>query len=243
MIDIKWRYALPSLLLSFSASLYAESLYLAQMKQAQWSEEELQETVEALVDYKPIEIAKPLKLAPFHHRVDSDPKPVGDFCVDCHTRLPHSKSEWLRSYLNMHVNYLACASCHYQPDGVTLSYQWSPLDGEQGQGGSRKLITPFYRQDKAAPSARQPEIAKVLDTWDDADIKTKAQQHLRLHTPLQSEGTDCKDCHTTQTPLLDYQKLGYDAEEIKSITENRIARFLAEESFKDKPIKLMDLLQ
>jgi mRNA-degrading endonuclease YafQ of YafQ-DinJ toxin-antitoxin module len=238
-----WRYALLSLLLSFSARVYPENLYLAQMKQAQWSEEELQETLEKLADYKPIEIAELLKLAPFHHRVDSDPKPVGDFCIDCHTHLPHRKSEWLRSYLNMHVNYLACTSCHYQPDGVRLTYRWSRQNGEQGQGTPRKLISPFYRQDLVTPTTRQAEIAEVLDTWDDADINTKAQQHLRLHTPLQSDGTGCKDCHTTQTPLLDYQMLGYDAEEIKSITENRIARFLAEESFKDKPIKLMDLLQ
>jgi hypothetical protein len=243
MIDTKWRYAVLSLLLSSSATVFAERLYLAQMKQAQWSEDELGETLEKLADYKPIEIAKPLKLSPFHHRGDADPKSVGDFCVDCHTHLPHTKSEWLRSYLNMHVNYLACTSCHYQPDGVSLTYRWSPAEEEQDQEASRKLITPFYQDDFVIPTTKQPEIAEVLDTWDEADINHKAQQHLRLHTPLQSEGRDCKDCHTTKAPLLDYQQLGYDAKEIKSITENRIARFLAEKSFKDKPVKLMDLLQ
>jgi hypothetical protein len=147
----------------------------------------------------------------------------------------------------MHTNHLACTSCHYQPEEVVLSYRWQQLDGPldeaRGQLVSWKLIAPFYRQESILLTAKQPEIEAILDSWDEAKIEVKAQHHLRLHSPLQSEGIDCTGCHTTQTSLLDFKQLGYDVEEIKRMEENRIARYLTDDSFKDKPIILMDLLQ
>jgi RNase P subunit RPR2 len=243
----KWHITLLPFLFTFAAVGRADSIYLDQMKQAQWSDQELRDTIDTLSEHKPIELAKPLKLAPFHHRAKAQPESVRDFCIDCHTILPHRKSERLRSYLNMHASHLACTSCHYQPQGVILTYRWQQHNGQQDEDPEQvveaKLITPFYQEESVALTAKQPAIEKILDAWDTADIKLKAQHHLRLHSPLQPEGLDCKECHTTEASLLDFQQLGYDAEAIKKLTENRIARFLADESFKDKPIKLMDLLQ
>jgi hypothetical protein len=143
----------------------------------------------------------------------------------------------------MHVNFLACVSCHYQPEGVTLSYRWHKLGKDNNPEVSKKIITPFHQRETVILTKEQPDIARLLNAWKENDIRQKAEDHLRMHNPLLSEGIDCQSCHTTKNPLLDYRQLGYDEEVIMTIEENRIARFLSDESFKERPIKLMDLLQ
>jgi RNase P subunit RPR2 len=229
-------------LLSYS-TVHAEVFYLTQVKHAQWNEQALNEAVEKLKEHKPIEVAEPLKVAPFHHRADPQAEHERDFCVSCHTALPHTKSERLRSYLNMHVNYLACASCHYQPEGIALNYRWKQWTKGSGQEATQKIITPFHQQQAVTLTKMHPDIARLLESWDGSDIRHKAQDHLRMHMPLKSEGVACQECHTTRAPLLDYHQLGYEEDEIKAIVENRIVRVFSAESFKEKPIILMDLLR
>jgi hypothetical protein len=239
------RFVAFSLLLIFSGMAQAESLYLRQLKQARWSDQDFEKTIEKLELHEPIKVAEPLKVAPFHYRQASSGKVNRDFCVACHTALPHTESERLRSYLNMHVNYLACASCHFQPEQVNLAYRWYQWKetSEQTEESGLKLIMPFYRQSAETLSKKHPEIAKILADWKVSDIQRKAQLHLRIHVPIKPEGRKCDACHTNDDPLLDYAELGFGNEAIKVITDNRISRYLSDDRFKDKPIKLMDLLQ
>jgi RNase P subunit RPR2 len=224
--------------------LHSEVHYLTQMNQAQWDEEELGEVVEKLNEHKPIKMAEPLKVEPFHHRDTRPAEQEREFCISCHTVLPHTKSERLRSYLNMHVNHLACISCHYQPEGVSLNYRWQHLqEGEIDQAANDKIIAPFQQRRMLTLTKQNPDIARLLESWEKDDIKHKAEDHIRLHKPIQSEGVDCQSCHTTKKSLLDFKQLGYDDEAITNLRENRIARYLSDESFKEKPIKLMELLQ
>jgi RNase P subunit RPR2 len=221
---------------------FAEPLYLSQMKSAQVDVDKSEEVIKQLKEYRPIELAPPLKLAPFHNQVALQDELKRDFCVSCHTAMPHRKSERLRSYLNMHVNHLACASCHFKPQGVALKYRWHQWDSKTKEA-SAPLITPHYQGQPVTPDADNPEIAKLLETWDESDISEQAEQHQRLHNPLEREGTRCDSCHTTEASLLDFEQLDYDEEEIHAIRNDRIARFLGDEVYEDKPIKLMDLLQ
>jgi nitrate/TMAO reductase-like tetraheme cytochrome c subunit len=226
-----------------NSTVHAEVFYLTQVKHAEWNDQELNEAIEKLKEHKPIEVAEPLKLVPFHHRTTPQAAQERDFCIGCHTSMPHTQSERLRSYLNMHVNYLACVSCHYQPQGVTLNYRWQQWVDDIASEATKKIITPFHQQGAMTLTKAHPDIARLLESWEGNDIARKAEDHLRLHTPLQPEGVDCKSCHTSKTPLLDYRQLGYEEGEIKTIVENRIVRFFSEESFKDRPIILMDLLR
>jgi hypothetical protein len=231
------------MVLAIVSSVHAEAIYLTQIKDAQWSDLELQEAVEKIEEHKPIKLAGPLNIAPFHNQTVPHTAQGREFCISCHTDLPHTKSERLRSYLNMHVNYLACTSCHYQPEGVVLDYRWHYFAGGNNFEDAHKIITPFQQRQTVMLTIDHPGIARLLESWEKNDVRRKAEDHLRFHLPLQSEGVDCQGCHTTKNPLLDYHQLGYDDKAIKTLRENRIARFLADDSFKEKPIKLMDLLQ
>jgi hypothetical protein len=224
---------------------YTESYYLSQMKQAQWDTKALDKTVEKLEEHRPIEFAGPLKLSPFHAQSAIEEAPQRDFCVTCHTVLPHTKNERTRSYLNMHVNYIACSSCHFQPDDMVLDYRWHQWNPSRDQRGTSaiSLITPFSSQGMESFNAKHSDIAERLALWEASKIRQKAQLHLQFHTPLQSEGMNCPACHTKEQPVLDYIQLGYDRDEITLMTDNRIARYLGDQAFEDKPIKLMDLLQ
>jgi RNase P subunit RPR2 len=229
--------------LLINSPVHAEVFYLTQMKHAQWNDQALEEAVKKQKEHKAIKVTEPLKVMPFHYRTTPQVEQARDFCISCHTSLPHTQSERLRSYLNMHVNYLACTSCHYQPEGIALNYRWQQLAKDNDLEVAQKLITPFHQREAVALTKDHPDIARLLESWEESDIRRKAEDHLRIHSPLQSEGVDCQSCHTTKTPLLDYRQLGYDDDEIKAIEENLIARYLSDQSFKDKPIQLMDLLQ
>jgi RNase P subunit RPR2 len=212
------------------------------MKSAQVDAGEAEEIIQQLKEYRPIEFASPLKLASFHNQVSQQVELKRDFCVSCHTTMPHRKNERLRSYLNMHVNHLACASCHFKPEGLALKYRWHQW-GSNTKELSALLITPHYQGRPVTPDVDHPEIAKLIEVWEESGINEQAEQHQRLHNPLQTEGARCDSCHTTEASLLDFEQLDYDEEEINAIRYDRIARFLGDKVYEDKPIKLMDLLQ
>ncbi|MCG8486075.1 MAG: hypothetical protein MI756_01250 [Chromatiales bacterium] len=231
-------------LILFTASSHAESLYLTQVKQATWNKQAFNETVEKLEAYKPIEFAEPLKVSPFHNQQQPENRTERDFCISCHTVYPHSNSERYRSYLNMHVGYLACASCHFKPENVDFDYRWHAwADIAKGKPSKSRHIVPFYQQSAETLTRNHPQISAMLDAWERSELAAKAELHLKIHTPLERDGPACDVCHTEQNSALDYQALGYSTEEIKAIQENRISKFLSDENFKDRPIKLMDLLQ
>jgi RNase P subunit RPR2 len=223
---------------------HAESLYITLMKQAQWDRQALEKALEKLQEHQPIEFAEPLKISPFHHQKIPQQDTDRDFCVTCHTTLPHTQNERLRSYLNMHVNNLACASCHFKPDNVTLDYRRHEWMGDTEDAQSTTiLIMPFYQQSAETLSRDHPDIAVLLEDWEKSEDEEKAQLHLKIHTPIKSEGVGCSQCHTDENPMLDYEALGFSADESKLIRENRISRYLSDERMEDKPVKLMDLLQ
>ncbi|MES9941523.1 MAG: hypothetical protein ABW104_19570 [Candidatus Thiodiazotropha sp. 6PLUC2] len=224
---------------------HAESLYISQMKQAHWDSQAFDKRVEKLKKHKQIEFAEPLKISPFHFQNTPNNDVQRDFCVTCHTNLPHRESERYRSYLNMHVNFLACTSCHFNPENIDLEYRWYEWssDSTSNLQSNTKQILPFYQQRAETFSKDHPEISALLKEWEAGDLEKRAELHLKIHFPVDSEGSLCGTCHTEDNPTLDYVKLGFSDEEIELITKNRISRFLNDEAFKDKPIKLMDLLQ
>ncbi|MCG8038107.1 MAG: hypothetical protein JAZ19_13845 [Candidatus Thiodiazotropha taylori] len=228
----------------FAAANHAESHYISQVKQVAWDEPVLDKTIEMIQAHQPIEITEPLKVSPFHNQQLPEQQMQRDFCISCHTLYPHSNSERYRSYLNMHVGFLSCASCHFKPDNIDFDYRWHEWgDIFDGKPSRTRQIMPFYQQGAETLTRKHPEISAMLAAWEQAEARERAELHLKIHTPLERDGSQCGVCHTEQNSLLDYQALGYSPEEIKAIQQNRIAKFLSDEKFKDKPIKLMDLLQ
>ncbi len=51
------------------------------------------------------------------HNIGISVKPdKASICVRCHGNVPHDHSKEIRSFLNMHAFYLACETCHIQPE-------------------------------------------------------------------------------------------------------------------------------
>jgi hypothetical protein len=227
------------------APALGEPLYLTQLRQVEIRRQGIDELVDKLKDYKPVEIKAPLKLIPFHHRESGAEPPARDFCVSCHGLLPHRKSERIRSYLNMHVSTHACTSCHYRPQGIQLRYGRVQLQpGEKnGKSDTHRLITPFRDGEAEIIVKGNPDIDGLLSIWKEADLGKRVELHQKIHGPLLEEPVACGKCHAKQSSMLDYTELGYDAEESKSLKHNPIARLLGDEAYKEKRIKLTDLLQ
>lgn len=51
------------------------------------------------------------------HNIGISVKPdKASICIRCHGNVPHDHSKEIRSFLNMHAFYLACETCHIQPE-------------------------------------------------------------------------------------------------------------------------------
>ena len=48
----------------------------------------------------------------FHHIGFEIERDQASICVRCHGNVPHDKSKEVRAFLNMHVFYVACETCH-----------------------------------------------------------------------------------------------------------------------------------
>ncbi|MGD8909035.1 MAG: hypothetical protein PVI92_06760, partial [Chromatiales bacterium] len=164
------------------APAFGEPLYLTQLRQVETGREGIDELADKLKDYKPIEIKAPLKLTPFHHRQAGPAAPVRDFCVSCHSLLPHRESERIRSYLNMHVGTHACTSCHYRPRGVTLQYGRVQLQpGEKGgNSDAYRLITPFRDGEAELVVKGNTDIDNLLSAWKTADLGNRVEFHQKI---------------------------------------------------------------
>ncbi|RDH86532.1 MAG: hypothetical protein DIZ77_04270 [endosymbiont of Seepiophila jonesi] len=235
------RFLLLSLFLWAGVS-QAESLYLQQTKTVEITEKMLAETLEKLQQSKNQELREPLAVAPFHKREPVKPAVEEAFCSDCHGPLPHSKDERQRSFLNMHSRKVACTTCHYRPEGITLDYAWYPT-GDNPDMDESGRITPFHQGELVAVPTVAPFAIELQRQWHLAALAVKARLHRRIHGPLEKEGPGCTDCHHQDQLFLDLDALGLKPEEIRSIRTNRIARFLGQKSPEGQQLQLRDLLQ
>ncbi|MET0090878.1 MAG: multiheme c-type cytochrome [Candidatus Thiodiazotropha sp.] len=240
---IRFKVLMCVAILIYAVGARAESLYLERMASARWSPAELADTLTLLQQHEDIEPVSVQRPAPFHQQKAPQVDAQREFCVACHTTLPHSENKRLRSYLNLHVQSLACTSCHFRPEEVELSYRHWPLKQSVAADDAPSLIAPFSAGVVEAFTREQPEIERLIGDWKQMDIQHKAAVHLHIHLPLDEQGPGCGNCHTREEPMLDLQALEYDEEQIRKIQQDRVARFLGDESLEDQPIRLIDLLR
>jgi len=91
----------------------------------------------------------------FHHIGFNIQKDKASICVNCHGNVPHDKSREIRSFLNMHTFYLACETCHSQPEQNKPAWNFKWYDKDNGNiiGNPQALITIEQMQasEKAKP--------------------------------------------------------------------------------------------
>lgn len=227
-------------ILFVSADASAGNLYLDEVEKAEVSSKEVIEAKKKMGKLKEVQVIERLPLQPFHKRV-SMPRPQKEsFCLVCHTPLPHKKEKTTRTFLNMHVNYISCWTCHLKIRDVTFENRW--LSYEESQKKAGRKIAPFYRDEPVVFFKDHPYAKEIGEKWRKLSDNEKASLKVRLHKPIKEKGYGCRECHSMGQKLLNLETLGFTPERIKEIKQNRIARFLEEYKKRKRKILLTDLL-
>ncbi len=200
------------------------------------------------------------KLPTFHKRLEKKVTTGETFCQNCHLPLPHSKKLRSRAFLNMHSRYIACATCHFRPEGVRFDYRWLDyaswrpvrpdhpfrtgldIDNSIPIDGNLK-IAPFFSGEPAIPPKDGPFAEKILQRWREGTPAQRAGLKARLHAPLEEEGPECVACHTSDRPMLDLQALGAEAEQVDLIQFHRIPSFFSRYRGDDEKLKIIGILR
>ena len=165
---------------------------------------------------------KPLDRGHFH-MIDEERErhePYEPLCLTCHGTFPHSKEKKVRSLLNFHTGFMACAVCHVRKDPEARDHYFVWVDratgitsltveGEYGKyparifpvkiagGGRHEIIRPVSQQ-----SAQEYLALKDKFTPDQA-----AKAKIKLHEKLSKKPVFCMDCHK-KDGYIEFEKLG-----------------------------------
>ncbi|MEW7987505.1 MAG: hypothetical protein AB2805_05730 [Candidatus Thiodiazotropha sp.] len=92
---------------------------------------ESSETTRTDLGYRIIE--QPRIEGRFHHIGFSLEQDKTNVCVRCHGTVPHDQSKEIRSFLNMHVFYLACETCHVQAENGQEAWKFRWYSKQNGK--------------------------------------------------------------------------------------------------------------
>jgi hypothetical protein len=183
---------------------------------------------------------KPLARGHFH-MIDAERErhePYQPLCLTCHGTFPHSKEKKIRSLLNFHTGFMACAVCHVRKDPAAQDHYFIWVDrstgitslaveGEYGkypakifpvkitERGQQEIVRPVSEQ-----SAREYLELKERFTSDQA-----AQAKIRLHEKLSKKPVFCMDCHK-KDGYLDFSKLGFPRNRVDHLASSEVASMI-----------------
>ena len=245
--------------------VYAESLYLQQIKGTSPNAEMLEKSLELINEHKYIKVLADLEVPPFHKRKTRDDSLIHSFCTSCHLSPPHSKNLRARTFLNMHTQYIACETCHFQPDNTELNYQWvdfsqqktieakatlfrQPIIDEKGnplphETNNFQKIAPFYQGEMVSIFQSHSFSNETKKFWKTASNQQKAHYRAKIHAPLNTEGRECQACHQKQEPLLNLSELGATLLQKRKIQTHIVPQFFKRYDSDDQKIKINRLLK
>jgi len=183
---------------------------------------------------------KPLGRGHFHMIDEEREKhePYEPLCLTCHGTFPHSKEKKVRSLLNFHTGFMACAVCHVRKDPGDQDHFFIWVDrvtgitslaveGEYGKypakifpvritgGGQQEIIRPVSQQ-----SAREYLELKDKFTSDQA-----AKAKIKLHEKLSQKPVFCMDCHK-KDGYIEFSKLGYPRNRVDHLASTEVASMI-----------------
>ncbi|UCF93509.1 MAG: hypothetical protein JSW39_04925 [Desulfobacterales bacterium] len=176
------------------------------------------------------------------HIVDeyiAQPEPNPPICLTCHGTYPHSKNEKVRSLLNFHNGFIACAVCHARRErgDENIDFAWvdrntgsitTQVVGEYGKysakifpivrdaGGQKKIFRPVDEE-----AARQFLKLKAQFTPDQI-----AQAKVKLHDHITTHPVFCSDCHQ-KDGYLNFAKLGFPRQRIDHLNSTEVVGLVA----------------
>jgi len=171
------------------------------------------------------------------HMVDeyiTKPESNPPLCLTCHGTYPHSKEKKVRSILNFHTGFIACAVCHSRkkPGDKSIDFVWidhetgeiaAKIQGQYGKyaakifpiqitaDGHKKILRPVDVE-----TARQ--FLLIKDKYSPDQV---AQAKIKMHEHISSEPVFCSDCHK-KDGYLDYAKLGFSMQRINHLNSSEI---------------------
>lgn len=235
-------------------------LYQQRVEQAVPDREALQHAEDLLKKHKDVEIKKKLVIQPFHKQMGELETAPATFCRDCHGPLPHGKQLRTRAFMNMHVRFIACETCHFRPKDVKLDYRWfdynagKAVDGKglfrlnrdidnSKQRPNNPKIVPFF-QDQPAVVIKDSAFSRAIaKQWEQASLEQKIPLRAKIHLPLEKKGPKCENCHTTDNGMLDLPALGASAKETQAMQKHVIPQFFRRYEKDDQRITIRNMLR
>jgi hypothetical protein len=178
------------------------------------------------------------QLQPNFHIIDEvlhQPEPFQPICLSCHGTFPHSKEKKVRSLLNFHTGFMACAVCHFREDSAdkTFSFVWvdrvtgitsRKVDGEYGKYPAK--IFPVKSTVENAEMIIHPVSEKSAREF--LELKGQftpdqiAQAKIKLHEQISQKPVFCGDCHK-KDGYLDFAKLGFTRNRVNHLVSSEVA--------------------
>jgi len=171
------------------------------------------------------------------HMVDAyitQPEPNPPLCLMCHGTYPHSKEMKVRSIVNFHTGFIACAVCHARkkPGDNRIEFAWiDRKTGEiaaeaQGQYGKYTAkIFPIQITAEGHKKIYEPvddqTARQFLLTKDKYSPDQVAQAKIKMHEHISPEPVFCSDCHK-KDGYLDYAKLGFPMKRINHLNSSEV---------------------
>jgi hypothetical protein len=157
----------------------------------------------------------------------------GSSCRVCHRLYPHQSSQLARAFINMHIGFMTCETCHINREKFTdLHYGWTSSEGADFAGkpfgarfnpnlSSAPKSTHFISRISVFTSegGKQRSLVNTRDTGEaqvfltDQTQLTDGEKENRLHyfhrdIHKAQISVTCNECHSKDS-ILDFKQLGF----------------------------------
>jgi hypothetical protein len=175
------------------------------------------------------------------HMVDASifqTAPYEPICRTCHGTYAHSKEKKVRSLLNFHEGFLACAVCHVRKDPADKTFSFAWVDRETGRtstavegeyGNFPAKIFPRRISTKGQESIVQPisekaaqEYLKYKDQFTPDQI---AQAKAKLHEHISKNPILCIECHKKEG-YINFSELGFPQNRVDHLISSEVATMI-----------------
>ena len=258
---MKWYFLL---FLFVVKTAFAEiPLHKQQIENTTPNQMQIDLSAKKLREHKDIEIQEKFVIPPFHKQAGELETAPQSFCRTCHTPLPHQKALRTRTFNNMHVQFIACETCHFENEKLT--YQWFDFEKQQLASGELRIgkkidnenqrptnpkIAPFLNYERIFLLKNDEFAKQIAATWKSANESEKAILHTKIHAPLNwqktektHQGAPCQECHNGTKSKLELLKLGASPEQVQAIQTHIIPRFLQHYKNDDEKITIREMLK
>jgi hypothetical protein len=165
----------------------------------------------------------------------------GSSCRVCHRLYPHKSNELARAFINMHIGFMICETCHIKREKFeNLVYGWTsseeadfagePFGARFNPNISAGAQSSHFISRIATFEEENGEKRLLLNTWDTPearifmereetlDPEEKKERLAFFHRDMHKEevSVTCNECHSKEG-ILDFRALGFSEKKAKEL--------------------------